>query len=351
MAEPNVLVEELRNQVKDLKLEWGAQRLIQKLKPYGGEPKEFDTWIRDLEKVARLTTNSLQRIKMMAYETATGPVSTFIERYLLANAEATWDELKAELTSRFGEITDPAHAIKIMRKTKQKSHEGIQAFSERLLELAGKAFPDANLNENAYSMQLIEIFTDGLLSNAVAKRVIRGNPKTFAEAVAVATTEQNMLKRIEVRHRYETPMEIDKFEGVCFKCHKSGHRAQECRMSQTHKFNDKTNFNGRCFNCQAVGHKARNCRVRVNRTYNSYPPTKPHNHSSERLRMNRSSSPHFKPPQPRNQEHRTFKAPVQRGRIDTRFHRQNQIQPQAKQVRFLYTDNELNDRETAEHLN
>ena len=69
-------------------------------------------------------------------------MSIFIERYLLANAEATLDELKAELTSRFGEITDPAHAIKIMRKTKQKSHEGIQAFSKRLLELAGKAFPD-----------------------------------------------------------------------------------------------------------------------------------------------------------------------------------------------------------------
>ena len=56
------------------------------------------------------------------------------------NQNSTWNQTKNELAARFSEIQDPQHAFTILRQTKQKSHETVQVYAERLFSLAQEAF-------------------------------------------------------------------------------------------------------------------------------------------------------------------------------------------------------------------
>ena len=43
----------------------------------------------------------------MAFQSATGAVSGFIERYMNAHPHNIWDQLKRQLSTRFCDVTDP----------------------------------------------------------------------------------------------------------------------------------------------------------------------------------------------------------------------------------------------------
>ncbi|CAC5422640.1 unnamed protein product [Mytilus coruscus] len=64
--------------------------------------------------------NDMERIKEIAFQTCKGACSDYIQRYLRDHRDTTWEQLKKELTSRFGEITDPQHASTLLRQLKQK---------------------------------------------------------------------------------------------------------------------------------------------------------------------------------------------------------------------------------------
>ncbi len=181
---------------------------------------------------------------MLAYQTAEGCVSDFIARYLKEAPACTWAQLKAELTVRFAEITDPSHAMVALRKVKQKD-ESVQVYAERLLALATEAWPEANMADVHIEGQMIELFVNGLRDDTIARKVIREDPKKYTEAVKCAITEQNLCKRYELRNRGyhppqvtpmrgtgardEEPMEIQRFSGHCHRCGKKGHVAARCK--------------------------------------------------------------------------------------------------------------------------
>ena len=56
------------------------------------------------------------RIKLIVYSASAGPISDFIERYLSTNRNATWENSKAELRTRFGEVVQQAQAARLLRK-------------------------------------------------------------------------------------------------------------------------------------------------------------------------------------------------------------------------------------------
>ena len=257
MAEQNNLLQV----IESVKLEAGTHWATNYIKNCNGDSREIKSWLNSLEKYAIVVGADRDRLKKLAYQTATGPLSNYIESFMSSLPDASWGDLKTQIKTRFGEIVDKSHALKLLRKIKQKPHEGIQSYAERIAELARDAFPEADLNQPAYSDQLIEIFTDGLTSNIVVKKVIRSKPATISDAVDTAQREYNFNKQFEVRHRQDETMEIDKFDGVCFNCHNPGHRAQECKMNKS-----STQFNGICYNCNRRGHRQRDCAVVNNRT-------------------------------------------------------------------------------------
>ena len=203
-------------------------------------------------------------------------------RYLQNHPNNNWDQLKAELTARFSEITDSQHAFSLLRAVKQKPSESVQVYAERLLSLAQDAFAGAQGRMQAVEPQLIGFFTDGLSQDPIKFKVMRDAPNTLQGAIQTAMMEQNLRKRFELRTSRSRsyggasndvqPMEIDHMRrsNKCYKCGRSGHKAKECRTRHINLVESfprrRTNQEEerRCYHCNQQGHLIRNCPHWVN---------------------------------------------------------------------------------------
>ena len=175
---------------------------------------------------------------MVAYQSSRGPVSEFIQRYLNDYGDSNWGQLKAELTSRFAEISDPQHAFVLLRKIKQKPEENVQLYAERLLSLAEEAFTGQNGGVAAIERQLVGFFVEGLVHVYLKMKVMRENPATLQAAVGSAMTEQNLRKKFNLRIgrvtnsnvRHTEPMEVEYAlpPKHCHVCYQLGHLASHC---------------------------------------------------------------------------------------------------------------------------
>lgn len=254
------------------------------IKVFSGEPREFETWIKQIEKHAFLFDCSDRKKQLVAYQTCTGLVSDYIKRYLESDGDKTWVNLKENLHSRFSPVLDRPKAFEQLVNTKQKKDEDVQFFAERLLSLAEKAYPDRTDSLNPIiESQLLSIFLSGLSDMNVRAQVERTMPHSFEEAYKIALREQGIVYRCATRnrlrpdrldrpnvgqsvnqgHRPEQPMEIDHarrrhYQGG-FKRSNDRRRnldRQEDRKTDKHEI--------RCWSCSQTGHKMGNCPQNLN---------------------------------------------------------------------------------------
>lgn len=216
MAEPDVarVFQNLAVEMGNVSTALGAQGVNQIVLPFEGEPKKFKEWVKSIEKYAVLTNLDDNKVKRVAHQASRGPVSDFIKRYSEANPQATWANMKTELSTRFSEITDAQHAFMLLRKVHQKPGETVQVYAERLLALAVDAFD--NQQGQPVQRQLIDIFVDGLKEDQLKLKVFRENPNTLEAAITTATNEQNLRRRFNLRthHQYipdDEKMEVDHY--------------------------------------------------------------------------------------------------------------------------------------------
>lgn len=90
--------------------------------PFEGDPRKFKQWLKEVGKYALMSGKPEHEIPMLGYVTSKGSVGDFIKRYLdetaAAEEVASWHNLRASLQIRFAEITDPQHALAVMRRTR-----------------------------------------------------------------------------------------------------------------------------------------------------------------------------------------------------------------------------------------
>ena len=92
---------------------------------FDGNSKNYREWIKPIEKYAILAGIPDDRKKMIAYQSSSGAVSGFIQRYMAANPRNTWQHLKEQLAVRFSDVTDRQMALSLLRNVKQKQGENI----------------------------------------------------------------------------------------------------------------------------------------------------------------------------------------------------------------------------------
>ena len=237
------LTQELTNVSKALT----AQGISNTVLRFDGYPKNCREWIKSIEKYAVLVNISEARKKLIAYQSSGGAVSG---RYMTANPNNTWAQLKEQLAVRFSDVTDAQMALSLLRRVKQKQSETIQNYSERILSLAEGAFD--NHGGDVVVKQLIDILADGLINDQLKMKILRDQPNTLQGAVALATKEQNLRARVQMSHQgsnVATPIEVD---------HSRGQRYRFDRFKKVKSAQNRPPI--RCWTCGKIGHISRDCR-------------------------------------------------------------------------------------------
>ena len=191
-----------------------AQGISHVVPNFDGKQAEFHNWIKAIEKYALLARLPDDQKRFIALQSSSGLVADFLQRYLNSHPGCKWDMLKQELSARFALVSDSIHALTLLGRIRQGRNENVQIFAERLLNLAQQAFQDQG--GPVMEQQLIGFFIDGLVSNAIKMKILRESPNTFQDAIKIATAEQNLINRFNLRvhgHGFSgqnpEPMEVD----------------------------------------------------------------------------------------------------------------------------------------------
>ena len=244
----------LATQVQSLSQKLSVNGIGQIVQPFNGNPAKFSEWIKSIEKYAVLTNLNERDKFLVTLQTSQLGVSDFISRWLNDGADPetkTWVNLKAQLSYRFGEVVDAQHAFELLNKIKQKPHENVPIFGERILSLATEAFVGQELNQPIVQLQLVNFFINGLNQDYLKMKIMRENPQTLAAAVNSAMTEFQLRKKFELRRnksensenygRREEPMDVNHYRplGVkCSYCKRFGHKIKDCRDYRKSSINE-----------------------------------------------------------------------------------------------------------------
>jgi hypothetical protein len=180
--------------------------LFEVVHKFDGDPRNFRTWIRELERYSQIAKLSESELSKIAHLTCSGPVADFIKRYFEENNAkkqvTSWTTLKALLDKRFGDITDAHQALAQLRQIRQGSDEPVQLYGEKFLKVAELAYPDAHMQKETKEFiqrQLVDVFCDGLYFDYLRMKVLREQPRTFDAALALAMREQTLRRRFNMR--------------------------------------------------------------------------------------------------------------------------------------------------------
>lgn len=231
---------------------------VKKLVPtYDGKPEHFREWVENIEKYNALTNLNQNNCKKIAFQTSQGPCSGFIRRYIGDNPDCSWDEIKNELSKRFSDVAHGSLALRMLYQIKQNPGENVQSYAERILSLAEIGF--AGENNATVRGQLIDIFVNGLANEQLKLTILRKEPVTLNDAVAIATNENIIQQRVQIsRHDESKPK---------FKPYDVSHM-RESRYTGRGKLGHRSpniqNVNAvgreiRCWGCNSTGHIFRNC--------------------------------------------------------------------------------------------
>ena len=257
----------LNNELKDLSNVVSTQGISQFIPSFDGTPSKFKEWIKNIEKYSLLMNIPQGRLKLIAYQTSTGSVNSYLDRFLANNENINWPQVKAELATIFAfDVTDKYLALNLLRECKQERGENVSIYAERLLSLSEEAYVNDPSAAKIIDSQLIGFFIDGLYHDYLKLKVMRENPDSFKQAIEIAQNEQNLRKRLNLRsgkiNKNRSSVFIEeisnninnyKAKKYCKNCQKPGHLARNCRVSIV------------CWNCKKNGHIKRNCKDKRNK--------------------------------------------------------------------------------------
>ena len=158
---------------------------------------EFEDWIFEIEKSAKIHGLSDQSTCFLAWNRSKEIVSKLIARRLEESPDLTWSQLKADLGKVFGQFVDKGHAFTQLTGIVQGKHEDIYSYIERMLKLIELAYERnwKSLDDDLIQWQLISIFMEGLRSCELKRRIYKKNVKKLQEAINIVKEDELSKKR------------------------------------------------------------------------------------------------------------------------------------------------------------
>ena len=201
------------DQFQRLTMEMRAQSAPGKMTNFAGDGnKTFIAWSRGMERASVMLQADDERMRVLTLQTLSGQALEYATRVIKDNPGITWTDLKDKLHAHYRDLSDILYARQSLKHINQQKCESVQNFYDRLLALAEESYTNAELQSTIVQQQLVELFTDGLTNDKIAKKLIKQNPEKLPAALEIAKKEQQYMRTLEFRRRDVTthkPMEID----------------------------------------------------------------------------------------------------------------------------------------------
>ena len=203
----------------------------------GSDPKKFESWIEDVNRLAVVADKSPQ---MVAITTSKGNLHKYIID--LRQEDLTWVQIKKKLFERFSECGSSTMAKHRLAKLKQEDlamHTYIAEFT-KITEQAYSMHPD-----DPGTQTLTTTFIEGV-NNVHVKNKLRGYPIGTLKAMfdnAINEDHKQKIRAIDFKDQNKSSSifntEINAVgSNKCFRCNKEGHFAKDCLLNR-----DKTQYN------------------------------------------------------------------------------------------------------------
>ena len=198
----------------------------------------------------------------VAYKTSADTVSDYIGKYIQETKDCSWRELRGKLEARFGEQVDAQTKLQRLRKYTQKYDQSVQMFGQFILTRASEIFSQADMKHWFIEKELVNIFTKGLRSKSIAKRVLGKDPATMDDALGLAIEATQRDTRLKAHglldapsDRVEEDMEVSEVK-----------RTEDRHTPSAGKYQNRwRDGKPACNFCGSLQHLWRKCPRRLNR--------------------------------------------------------------------------------------
>jgi len=235
--------------------------------------EEFLSVVEETGVLARWTDQQLVSIARLKLRNR---AKQFIDSEPALRTTNDWNHLKTHLKKQFTRQYVKGAAMKNFIECRQRSGESCRQYLTRLKLLGNRTITITGNSANddpirsKLEQDITTQFTLGLLM-PIKQRVLSGNPQTLDEALKIAEREESIENLIHPTSTKECRLvKNDNYPGKniqntyvskppnlatgkniikCFKCNKTGHTANFCRMAKPFT----------CFKCNKAGHFIKDC--------------------------------------------------------------------------------------------
>ena len=191
---------EITRGFRDIQVELKAQGVLKNIRECDGtSSKKFKQWLRDIVRAGEVMNADGVRMKSFALQTLKGPAAEYCSRVMRLNPALEWDVLKQALCEQYSDTSDAYVAKGKLKGMTQLPSESIQNFAERIFSLADEAFVGENLNNPLIQSMLVEVLIEGVLNDAVSRKLIRDRPGNLHDALRIAVREMMMIMMMMIK--------------------------------------------------------------------------------------------------------------------------------------------------------
>lgn len=249
----------------------------------GTEPNQVKCWLAELDLVPLG-----QRLEV-ARRTATRQLRRELERFITANANAAWLQVRAHILQAFVSADHLEALRKEVESFRQEMHENILSYNRKFRELADEVYPLGQRNQDQERM-LIRAYGKGLAHDNTARKLVsNGWPDTLEAAMnrtAQLETAQEVYDHLgrpvvamevgSAAPAPQRPQPQPSLEVRQLKTHIAKLEAQLSRLRPPSRATgSQPRPRGDCYNCGKPGHIARECHGYARPSYGQAPPRYP----------------------------------------------------------------------------
>lgn len=239
---------------------------------------KLNDWLKAIRKKKIVYNLSERELVLLAFETAEGLVSDFIDKELSEDPGITWTQLQEKLKMEYAGEPSAIQAMRSLGQVRQREGESFAELAERIKGLTLLAFSEDEIRAKpVLQTRMADCFIDALLDEDIKREVLKDRPYDVARCVQMARQSVSVIERARDggSGAGKTPKERQKVykppvgRGVGYRRQENWEEEADPRRqnwSRWRGFHDPPQRRSGliCWQCRGEGHRSMECPSRDN---------------------------------------------------------------------------------------